>query len=91
MNNQEENLGLKTCALCDQKADTRPYGKQGEELCYPCGMKDELQSARGYARANGYTEAQAPDELLEKIIENRHRRIEFMRSQGFDVTDQERW
>lgn len=28
------------CALCGKIAETRPYGPNGEEICYECGMKD---------------------------------------------------
>lgn len=29
------------CALCGKIAETRPYGPNGEEICYECGMKDQ--------------------------------------------------
>ena len=28
------------CFQCGRIAETRPYGPNGEELCYECGMKD---------------------------------------------------
>ena len=28
------------CFLCGKIAETRPYGPNGEEICYDCGMKD---------------------------------------------------
>lgn len=28
------------CELCGKIAETRPYGKNGEEVCFECGMKD---------------------------------------------------
>ncbi len=29
------------CDLCGELAELRPYGKNGECICYKCGMKDE--------------------------------------------------
>lgn len=29
------------CELCGTSAETRPYGPNGENVCFPCGMKDE--------------------------------------------------
>lgn len=29
------------CELCNKVAETRPYGPNGEEVCFTCGMKDE--------------------------------------------------
>lgn len=29
------------CQLCGKIDETRPYGPNGEEICYACGMKDE--------------------------------------------------
>jgi len=29
------------CELCRCIAETRPYGPNGEEVCFDCGMKDE--------------------------------------------------
>lgn len=29
------------CELCGKKAETRPYGPKGENICFGCGMKDE--------------------------------------------------
>ena len=28
------------CFLCGKLAETRPYGPNGEEICYECGMRD---------------------------------------------------
>ena len=30
-----------TCELCGKVAELRPYGPNGENICYTCGMKDE--------------------------------------------------
>lgn len=29
------------CELCGDFAETRPYGPNGENVCFPCGMKNE--------------------------------------------------
>lgn len=29
------------CELCGVIDETRPYGPNGEEICFDCGMKDE--------------------------------------------------
>ena len=36
------------CQLCGEHAETRPYGPKGEEVCFPCGMKDELAAKRAF-------------------------------------------
>ena len=32
------------CFLCGKIAETRPYGPNGEEICYECGMRNEEQT-----------------------------------------------
>jgi hypothetical protein len=29
------------CELCSKVAELRPYGPNGENICFECGMKDE--------------------------------------------------
>lgn len=42
-----------TCQLCGKVAETRPYGPNGEEVCFDCGMKDEAAVKRAFeARFN---------------------------------------
>lgn len=41
------------CRLCGKHAETRPYGPGGIEICFPCGMKDEEQTKRGFDRFVG--------------------------------------
>jgi len=36
-----------TCELCGRVAELRPYGPNGEEVCFQCGMKDEEAAKRG--------------------------------------------
>lgn len=38
------------CELCGEVAETRPYGPHGEEVCFPCGMKDEPAALRAFKR-----------------------------------------
>jgi len=37
----------KKCELCDKIAETRPYGKNGERVCFKCGMKDKKSAEKG--------------------------------------------
>jgi hypothetical protein len=39
-----------TCELCGTVAETRPYGPNGEEVCFECGMKDPEAAKRGFRR-----------------------------------------
>lgn len=36
------------CELCGTVAETRPYGPNGEEVCFACGMKDEAAAERAF-------------------------------------------
>lgn len=38
------------CELCGTIAETRPYGPNGEEVCFACGMKNEEAMRRGFDR-----------------------------------------
>lgn len=35
------------CEICGAVAETRPYGPEGEEVCFTCGMKDPDAADRG--------------------------------------------
>ena len=39
-----------TCQLCGANKETRPYGPNGEEVCFPCGMKNQEAAKRGFNR-----------------------------------------
>lgn len=41
------------CDLCGARKETRPYGPNGEEVCFPCGMKDEAAMKRAFGRFLG--------------------------------------
>lgn len=34
------------CEMCGVIEETRPYGPNGEEICFDCGMKDEVTTTR---------------------------------------------
>ena len=36
-----EEQTSQTCDLCGNLEETRPYGPNGEEVCFDCGMKDK--------------------------------------------------
>ncbi len=38
------------CELCSTIAETRPYGPNGEQVCFSCGMKDQAAAKRGFRR-----------------------------------------
>lgn len=38
------------CDLCGKLAELRPYGPNGECVCFECGMKDKEACKRGISR-----------------------------------------
>ena len=38
------------CEMCGKKAELRPYGPNGENICFTCGMKDEETTNRRFAQ-----------------------------------------
>ena len=38
------------CQMCGETAELRPYGPNGERVCFPCAMKDEEAARRAFAR-----------------------------------------
>lgn len=36
------------CELCGKRADLRPYGPMGEDICFECGMKNEALTSRRF-------------------------------------------
>lgn len=38
------------CEECGAKTECRPYGKNGQQICFDCGMKDEKTTARQMRR-----------------------------------------
>ena len=37
------------CELCGKVTECRPYGPNGEDVCYDCGMKDKEAAKRQFA------------------------------------------
>jgi hypothetical protein len=33
--------GMQRCSVCGELRETRPYGKDDAEICWPCGMQPE--------------------------------------------------
>ncbi len=44
------------CDDCGKVAETRPYGPNGESVCFSCGMKDEAAMRRAFGKKLGITE-----------------------------------
>jgi hypothetical protein len=36
------------CEYCGKKAELRPYGKNGANICYSCGMKNEKETRANF-------------------------------------------
>ena len=43
-----EAEGVGSCELCGAHEETRPYGPNGEEVCFTCGMKDEAAAIKQF-------------------------------------------
>jgi len=43
-------LSTGKCELCNQVAETRPYGEFGENICFDCGVKDEETTKKQFAK-----------------------------------------
>lgn len=41
------------CDLCGKIAELRPYGPNGECICFECGMKNEEAAKRAFAAVIG--------------------------------------
>lgn len=40
--------GPAKCEICGKVDELRPYGPNGEAICFDCGMKDEETTARKF-------------------------------------------
>lgn len=38
------------CQLCGAIAETRPYGPNGQEVCFDCGMEDEAAAEEHFCQ-----------------------------------------
>jgi hypothetical protein len=45
-----EQTAPQKCELCGEIEELRPYGPNGENVCFPCGMKDKAAVSRGFRR-----------------------------------------
>jgi len=41
------------CDFCGKIEELRPYGPNGEVICFDCGMKDEATTAKMFGRRLG--------------------------------------
>ena len=41
------------CELCGNIEECRPYGPNGEDVCFTCGMKDKVAAERQFAKRLG--------------------------------------
>ena len=56
---REEN----SCELCGKKGELRPYGLNGERICFECGMKDEKTTGKMFEKhTQGYNTVVISDE-----------------------------
>lgn len=39
-----------SCDLCGEVEELRPYGPNGEWICFNCGMKDKEATARAFQK-----------------------------------------
>lgn len=44
-----EKEDVDRCEICGAIAEVRPYGPNGEEVCFQCGMRDEDAARRGFS------------------------------------------
>lgn len=44
------------CELCGKMAETRPYGPNGEEVCFECGMKNPDAADAAFRKLLGESE-----------------------------------
>lgn len=42
------------CDLCGKVDETRPYGPNGEDVCFDCGMKNEAAVERAFKKRMGW-------------------------------------
>lgn len=46
------------CEQCDAIAETRPYGPNGERICFDCAQRDVQATERQMRKFCGFDEAQ---------------------------------
>ena len=45
------------CQMCGKIAELRPYGPNGESVCFGCAMKDEAAARRQFQKLLGGNQA----------------------------------
>ncbi len=49
------------CELCGKKAETRPYGSGGREICFPCMNSSPQRLEEGRRRFAAFIEGEVDD------------------------------
>lgn len=49
---EDEPIGK--CELCGVEEETRPYGPNGEQICFDCGQKDLATTIKKFYERKGY-------------------------------------
>lgn len=47
------------CDLCGKVAELRPYGPNGEAICFQCGMLDEETTKKMFAKRMGWKDTRS--------------------------------
>ena len=63
----EDNVAR--CELCGKTAELRPYGPNGESVCFSCGMKDQPSAIRRFGKMLGATEQEIEDVIADKTAD----------------------
>ncbi len=50
------------CFYCGTKAECRPYGKDGQLICFECGMKDGETTMKEFTKFLEGTESEEDEE-----------------------------
>ena len=53
-----------SCETCGKMAELRPYGPNGEKICFECGMKDEHTTRKKMLNKYGIGENNIPEIIL---------------------------
>lgn len=44
------------CSYCGKKAECRPYGAGGQQICFECGEKDEEITVKEFDKFMGWSD-----------------------------------
>lgn len=56
------------CQLCGKEAELRPYGPNGEWICFECGMKNEEVTHRQF---NAFLSGEGP-RIIDTVTKEPH-------------------